>query len=106
MRPFLILMCLLGTLLPFSQFIPWLMQHGLDPLLLLEQAATSRIAAFAWLDVLVSALVLIAFIWVEGRRLGMPRLWLPTLATCGVGVSLGLPLFLLLRDYHLNKATA
>ncbi|MDH5737414.1 MAG: DUF2834 domain-containing protein [Gammaproteobacteria bacterium] len=94
--------CILGIALPYWQFIPWLMENGPDIVLLIKEAAQLRIGAFAWLDVLVSAAVLIMFIMQEGRRLRMTRLWAPILGTCAVGVSLGLPLFLWLREKHLE----
>jgi hypothetical protein len=94
--------CVVGIALPLWQFVPWLLAHGLDPSQLVQEAAQSRVAAFAWLDVLVSAAVLLQFASVEGRRLGMHNLWLPVLGTLTVGVSLGLPLFLLLRERHLE----
>ncbi len=53
---------------------------------------------------MISAIVLLAFIVVEGRRLEIPFLWLPILATLGVGVSCGLPLFLLMRQARLERA--
>jgi uncharacterized membrane protein len=59
---------------------------------------STRIGAFFGLDVLVSAVVLLAFIAWEGRRRGMQMLWLPVAATCVVGVSCGLPLFLFMRE--------
>ena len=96
-------LCVAGTLLPFSQFLPWLLEHGPDLSLLLSDIVSSRIAAFAWADVLVSALALIVFIAVEGRRLAIQHLWLPVAATCCVGVSLGLPLFLLMREKQLRR---
>jgi FtsH-binding integral membrane protein len=55
------------------------------------------------LDVIVSAVVLICFIQTEGKRLGIRLLWLPTLAVLLVGVSLGLPLFLYLRQLQLDR---
>lgn len=97
-----IVCCVLGLLLPYSQFLPWVMDNGLSPLLLLSEIADSRISAFAWLDVIVSAIVLLTFAGVESKRLGMKYLWATWLATLTVGVSLGLPLFLLLREYHLS----
>ncbi|WP_258959103.1 DUF2834 domain-containing protein [Paenibacillus tyrfis] len=93
----------LGILLPYSQFIPWVSEHGPNLSLLLGEASQTRIGAFAWLDVAVSAAVLIAFIWCEGSRKGMKWLWVPILGTITVGVSLGLPLFLLQREIHLEK---
>ena len=37
---------------------------------------------FAWADVLVSAVVLIAFIRHEGRRASIPGLWVPVAGNC------------------------
>lgn len=92
--------CFAGAALPLSQFVPWLAAHSLDIPLLLQQATADSITAFAWADVLVSGLVVIVFVIAEGRRLAIPRLWLP-LCGLAVGPSLALPLFLLLRERHL-----
>lgn len=100
MQPIYLLLCLAGAALPLSQFVPWLAAHGLDLPLLLQQASASPIAAFAWADVLVSGIAVAVFVVVEGRRLAMPRWWLP-LCCLAVGPSLALPLFLLLRERHL-----
>lgn len=102
MQPIYLLLCLAGTALPLSQFVPWLAAHGLHlPLpLLLQQASASHIAAFAWADVLVSGIAVAVFVVVEGGRLAIPRWWLP-LCCLAVGPSLALPLFLLLRERHL-----
>lgn len=98
-----ILLCIAGTALPLSQFVPWLAVHGLHVPLLLQQATSGNIAAFAWADVLVSGVVVAVFVVAEGRRLVMRRLWLP-LSCLVVGPSLALPLFLLLRERHLAAA--
>ena len=103
MKKFYLIFCVLGVALPYWQFLPWLMDHGIDPLLLFQEASELRIGAFAWLDVIVSAIVLLLFIVYEGRQLKMPRLWMPVAGTLVVGVSLGLPLFLLLREIHIEK---
>jgi hypothetical protein len=47
---------------------------------------------------LICAVVLIAFIRREGKARKVQPLWLPIAATCLVGVSCGLPLFLFLRE--------
>ena len=87
-----------GTVLPYSQFIPFLQEHGLDMRLVVEQLFATRIGAFFGLDVVVSAVALGTFVFVEGRRTGMRRLWVPIAGTLAVGVSLGLPLFLYMRE--------
>lgn len=99
MQAIYILLCIAGTALPLSQFIPWLAAHGLNVPLLLQQATATSIAAFAWSDVLVSGIAVAVFIIAEGRKLGMPKLWLPVISLM-VGPSLALPLFLLMRERH------
>ena len=102
---FYALMCVLGTALPYAALIAWSVEHGgLHPTAMLAEVLGSRLSTFAWLDVLVSAVVLIAFVRHEGRRLSLAMLWAPIVATCLVGVSLGLPLFLLLRERALRAA--
>lgn len=99
-------LCVLGTALPMSQFLPWLYQHGANISLLFDRAFGSPISAFAWLDVVVSAIVVVVFIIWEGRRIRMSKLWIPIAGLFTVGVSLGLPLFLLLREFHLPTVKA
>ncbi|MEP6937052.1 MAG: DUF2834 domain-containing protein [Chthoniobacterales bacterium] len=94
---------MVGALLPYSQFAPWLLQHGLNLSLLLQELFANRIGGFFGVDVIVSSVVLWVFIFAEGRRLGLRRLWLPVIASLVVGVSLGLPLFLYMRQLHLDR---
>jgi len=98
MRQLYISLALIGAVLPYSQFLPWLAEHGLNVRLLFTELFSSRMGAFFGLDVLISAVVLIVFIRREGARRKMRVLWLPIAATCLVGVSCGLPLFLYLRE--------
>ena len=95
-------LCVLGVLLPYSQFIPWLIENGLNVPLFVRQLFANRISGFFGLDVLVSAVVLVRFVREEGKRLGMRLLWLPIVGLCAVGVSFGLPLFLYLREQSLE----
>ena len=86
-----------GCVLPLSQFVPWVLAHGVDPRLFVSELFANRISGFFGLDVIVSALVLLAWIADERRRRGLRGAWAPALATVLVGVSAGLPLLLLLR---------
>jgi len=62
-RKFLYLvLVVLGFVLPYSLFVPWVMEHGLDMRLFVRQLFANRISAFFGLDVLISAAALIAFI--------------------------------------------
>ncbi len=99
-------LCVVGAFLPYSQFIPWFLEHGLDLSLFLDQLFANRIGGFFGLEVIVSSFVLWVFVFSEGRRIGMRHLWLPVLASLVVGVSLGLPLFLYMRQLHIDTTTA
>jgi hypothetical protein len=105
-RHFYLLCCVLGLVLPYSQFVPWLLEHGLNVTLLFRELFTNRISAFFAMDVIVSAIVLIWFIQSEGKRLRVRLLWLPTVGTLVVGVSFGFPLFLFLSQMTLDRTTA
>ena len=98
--------CVLGLILPYSQFVPWIFEHGLNLTLFFRELFANRISAFFAMDVILSAIVLILFIQNEGKRLQVRRLWLPTLGTLVVCVSFGFPLFLFLRQMTLDRTTA
>jgi len=103
LRWFYFLAMVAGTLLPLSQFLPWLSAHGPDGALFFSDLFANRISGFFGWDVIVSALVLIPFVLIEGRRLAMVRLWMPIVGTLLVGVSCGLPMFLYLREMRLEQ---
>lgn len=99
-------LCVLGIVLPYSQLIPWFMTHGLNLPLLFQELFSTYVGAFFGMDVIVSGAVLLTFIGLEGRRLAMRHLSLPIVATVLVGVSLGFPLFLYLRQRKLDQLSA
>jgi hypothetical protein len=98
-----LLLCFLGVFLPYWQFVPWVAAHGMNLSLFARELFANRISAFFGMDVLVSAVVLIVFIRVESIRLNIRRRWLPVLAILMVGVSLGLPMFLYLRELRMEE---
>ncbi len=92
----------LGLVLPYLYFIPFVMEHGLDAGLFINQLFANRISAFFGMDVIVSSLVLWVFVFAEGKRLGMKHLWVYVVCNLTVGVSLALPLFLYFREGKLE----
>ena len=96
-------LCLLGVLLPYWQFLPWALDHGLNLRLFAEELFANRISAFFGMDVIVSALALVVFVAAEGARERIAGRWLPILALITVGVSLALPLFLYLRELQRDQ---
>ena len=93
----------LGTVLPYTQFVPFLRQHGLDVRLFLHELFSTWIGGFFGMDVFLSSVVLWVFVFSEGRRLRMRHLWAPIVANLAVGVSLGLPVFLYMREVRLEN---
>ena len=98
-----LLLCLLGLVLPYWQFLPWVAANGLNLSLFLQQLFANRIGAFFGMDVLVSAVTLLLFVRLENTRVRIPSRWLPLIAVLTVGVSLALPLFLYLRERALEQ---
>ena len=91
-------LCLLGTILTYWQFLPWVVEHGLNLRLLVQELFVNRISAFFGMDVIMSAVTLVVFLRIEGSRQRIKARWLPILALLTVGVSLALPLFLYMRE--------
>jgi len=83
------------------QFVPWLVARGWDILLFIQLATANPISSFAWVDLVISAVILILFELGESRRLCMRYAWTSLLGLSN-GISLALPLFLLLREPQLR----
>jgi hypothetical protein len=98
-----LLLCFIGVILPYWQFVPWVAQNGLNMRLFVQQLFANRVSAFFGMDVFVSAIALLLFVRIENSRLSVRGRWLPLLAVLTVGVSLGLPLFLYLREATLEQ---
>lgn len=97
-KPLYLLLCVAGTLVPYWQLLPFLRENGLNLPLMFAQLFATPVSAFFGADVVVSSLALWVFVAIDGRRGGVPHLWAPVIANLAVGVSLGLPLFLYLRE--------
>ena len=104
-RRFYLVLCVLGLLIPNGAFWPWLLAHGPDLRLFLGNLFANGVSTFFALDVILSAVAFTSFVFIEGRRLDLERRWVPILATCAVGVSFGLPLFLYQRQLKLDRGT-
>ena len=103
MKIFYLLGAILGAVLPLSQLIPFLKTNGLNLKLFFTYLFSNSVSGFFGMDVIVSSVVLWIFVFSEGGRLGMRRVWLYVLCNLAVGVSLALPLFLLFRERALES---
>ncbi|HEV7890783.1 MAG TPA: DUF2834 domain-containing protein [Pyrinomonadaceae bacterium] len=101
-----LVLCVMGAALPLWQLGPWVAANGLDVPLLFRQLFANHVSAFFGVDVIVSAVVLAVFVLAEGSRVRVRLWWLAIVATLAVGVSLGFPLFLYMRERELERRAA
>ena len=102
------LLFVIGTFVPLTQFWPWFGENGLDIGLFFRELFSTRIGGFFGLDVMISAVVLVVFASIETTRLkiknGGSVIAAVVIATLIAGVSSGFPLFLYLRQKHIDGA--
>ena len=101
-----LILCILGTVLPYSQFVPFLLEQGLNINAFFGQLFANQISSFFGMDLIVSSLVFWVFVFSEGSRLKMNNLWVYIASNLLVGVSLGLPLFLLMRQRKIEETSS
>lgn len=94
---------IIGTLVPYYFLFRFVGQYGFDVALFTQQAVANPAAAMFTADLLISSFVFWIFLFNEGRRLSMPRLWLYVVLNLAVGLSLALPLFLYSREGALER---
>ena len=105
LRHLYLALCVFGIVVPYAQFVPWLSQHGLQIDSFVRELFATRVGAFFGLDVVVSAIALLVFICAERKAVAVRHVWLPIIATLVVGVSLGLPLFLYMRQRAIDATS-
>ena len=98
MQWFFLVAAIVGTILPLRFLLPFLLANGLELPLFFEQLFQNDVSAFFGLDVIVSSLTLWVFVFSEGRRRQMGKLWVYVICNLLIGVSLALPLFLFFRE--------
>src|SRR5262245_49453425 len=105
MRPktIYLVLAVLGAVLPYFHFLPWLREHVLDMPLFFHELHANHVSEFFAADVIVSALVVIAFVLFERQRLGRAG-WIPLAGLFLFGVSVALPLVLYLRETHPQRS--
>ncbi len=85
---------LAGAVLPLKVFFSWLVAHGVHPVLFWQHLTATPLSVFAWLDVFISAVALLVYLYVAKTRFSRAQIISVILATCLIGVSCGLPLLL------------
>lgn len=78
-------LAIVGLVLPYSQLVPVRLENGVEFGLIISEITSSRIALFGWMDLIVSAVVLVLMVLDEKNTLH--NWWIPVVATFTVGVS-------------------
>jgi hypothetical protein len=100
-KPYLFL-AVIGFVLPYCFFVSFLIENGLDVELLLEQLFANRISTFFAVDLIITAIVFLAFAYQESERWQMRNWWAYVIATLAVGPSFAFPLFLYFREQRIG----
>jgi hypothetical protein len=94
-----IILCIFGTVLPYSQLIPLILQGDMS-ISMMNDLFANRVSTLFALDLFVTATTFLFFAIYEGIKHHIKYLWAPIIATFLVGASLGFPLFLYLREIN------
>lgn len=97
-KHFYLIMAIIGFVGPYYFFILFLMAHGLDGKALLQEIFATRMSTFFTVDLIVSSVVFVRYLYQEATRHSIGRWWLYVVALLTVGLSFALPLFLYARE--------
>lgn len=92
----------LGTVIPFLQIMPWLVDHGPDAGLFLDELFANPVSSFFALDVVMTVVTLLVLAFVDRELSQRQRVAVGLSAL--LGASVGLPLYLLLREMNRRPA--
>jgi hypothetical protein len=97
MKIFLIVCCVIGTVVPYWFALPFFVIHGPNFRLFVEEIFATRISSFFAADLIISSVIFLMWSRREARDKNIRRWWLVLVSNLLVGLSLALPLYLLKR---------
>ena|SRR5215471_4397800 len=97
MKTFLIVCCILGTIVPYWFALPFFLIHGPNFQLFFEELFGTRISSFFAADLILASLIFLAWSQRDAKQRDVSGWWVVLLSNLVVGLSLALPLYLLKR---------
>ena len=97
-RHFYLGMAVVGAVVPWLFFGSFFFENGPDAPLFLRSLFANGAAGGFTADVLLSIAVFLVWSWRDASRNHVSRWWLVLPASCLVGLSISLPLYLYLRE--------
>nr|WP_321483208.1 DUF2834 domain-containing protein [uncultured Cohaesibacter sp.] len=98
LRRFYLVMCVLGTVIPWIFFTSFFAKNGLDIPLFVRGLFSNGAAGGFSTDVMISIVVFWVWSRIDSQRHGVRNWWLILPAGALVGLSLALPLYLYFRQ--------
>jgi hypothetical protein len=96
------ILAIFGFVLPYSHFIPFIADHGLNLSLFWSQLFANQASSADTVDLFTSSFVFWIFVFKEGTKRQMKFLWVYVVVNLIIGLSCALPLFLGMRLHHLK----
>ncbi len=98
-RKFYLGLCILGILGPWIPLFLFFRDEGLNFVLFFQSIFSNTVATAVAIDLLLSAIFFLIWVWNDLQASGVPRTRFPflVLATFFIGLSFGLPLYLFFR---------
>ncbi|MED1857747.1 DUF2834 domain-containing protein [Brevibacillus reuszeri] len=103
MKAIYLMLAIIGAILPYSHFIPFLQTNGLDSKLLVSQLFANDISSFFATDFLICCVVFFCFLYQETKKHQIRHAWIYVVATLTIGLSFSLPLFLFFRQKAMER---
>lgn len=101
---FYFIAAVLGTLVPWAFFADYFYSNGFAPMAFLGALFVNGAAGGFSADTLISILVFWVWATRNARRHGVKYYWFIYPVGCFVGLSIALPLYLYLREVHMDTS--
>ncbi len=98
MKKVYLVISILGTIIPFTLFIPWIGANGFNMQLFVSEWFANRISQFFAADFIISWLCFILFMIIDSRKHKVNYWWIALIGNCCIGLSFALPFYLFLRE--------
>ena len=98
--------CILGAFIPWFILVGFFGTENVSLQSFFISIFSNNVSSSVAADLIVSGLVFFAFVYFEGKRMGLKHLWVYVVATLFVGLSFGIPLFLYYRALAIERSEA
>lgn len=102
-KHFYLLLAIIGAILTLWQLSLFSLQNGLNIVLMFSELFKNNATSFFGFDLIVTVVTVIFFIIFDAKRLKIKQIWIPLISIFLVGVALGFPLYLYLREVQIEK---